>query len=205
MRLSDNCSERLGLSLPNAGAAFDSKAMKVEADAYLDFPRELVFETYRDRLPELVPHLPDVERITVESREEEGAIVRLVNRWQARAEVPKVARSIVKPEMMVWLDHATWDQDAWTVEWRIEHATFAEQVRCGGLNHYVADGDRTRLEIRGDLSVDAARIPGIPRMLAGTVAPVLERFIVGTIRPNLVSTADGVQAFLRSQERPDQG
>jgi hypothetical protein len=173
--------------------------MKVEADTFVDFPRELVFRTYRDRLTELVPHLPNVKRITVESRSDEGDVVKLVNRWEANAEVPKMARSVVKPEMMVWLDYATWDENAWTCDWRIEHATFARQVHCQGRNHYVAEGDRTRLEIRGEISVDATRIPGVPRMLAGTLAPVIERFIVQTIRPNLVSTADGVQAFLKSE------
>lgn len=172
--------------------------MKVEADTYIDFPRELVFRTYRDRLTELVPHLPNIRLITVESRVDEGDIVRLLNRWEANADVPKVARSVVKPDMMVWLDHAVWNESAWECDWRIEHATFADQVKCGGRNRYLEEGGRTKIEIRGELSVDAARIPGVPRMLAGTVAPVIERFIVQTIRPNLVSTADGVQAFLRS-------
>jgi len=176
------------------------RGMKVEADTFIDFPRELVFRTYRDRLPELVPHLPNVKEIRVESRSDEGPISQLVNRWEANADVPKMARSVVKPEMMVWLDHARWDEAAWTCDWRIEHATFREQVHCQGRNHYVADGDRTRLEIRGEISVDATRIPGVPRMLAGTLAPVIERFIVQTIRPNLVSTADGVQAFLKSEQ-----
>ncbi len=173
--------------------------MKVEADAVLDFPRDLVFQTYRDRLPELVPHLPNVRRITVESREDDPPVTRLLNRWEAAAEVPKVVRSIIKPEMLVWLDHALWNEETWECEWRIEHGAFAEQVHCSGRNRYVAVDDKTRLEIRGDLSVDAAKIPVVPRLLAGTVAPVLERFIVQTIRPNLVSTADGVQAFLRQQ------
>jgi len=173
--------------------------MKVEADAFIDFPRELVYSTYRDRLPELVPYLPNVKRISVESRTDEGDVTKLVNRWEANAEVPKVARSIVKPDMLVWLDHATWFQNDWAVEWQIEHLAFSQQVRCHGRNRYVDEGGRTRLEIRGELSVDASRIPGVPRMLAGTVTPVLERFIVQTIRPNLVSTADGVQAFLKAQ------
>lgn len=173
--------------------------MKVEADAHIDFPRDLVFRTYRDRLPELVPYLPNVKQITVESREEEGEVVRLVNRWVAAGEIPKVARSVIKPEMLIWLDHATWHQDEWYCDWRIEHATFARQVHCQGRNQYREEGDRTLIEIRGELSVDAARIPGIPRMLAGTITPVIERFIVQTIRPNLVSTADGVGAFLQAQ------
>ncbi|NJK88270.1 MAG: hypothetical protein HC923_02010 [Myxococcales bacterium] len=174
--------------------------MKVEADARLDFPRASGLPDVPRPACGARPHLPNIERITVQSRSDEGSVARIVNRWVAKAEVPSVARAVVKPEMMVWLDHAVWNQDRWEVEWRIEHATFAEQVKCGGLNRYFEDGAHTRIEIRGDLSVDAARLPGVPRLLAGTVAPVIERFIVATIRPNLVSTADGVRAYLR--ERP---
>ena len=43
-------------------------SMKLEADARIAFPRELVFSTYRDRLPQLVPFLPDVKSIVVQER-----------------------------------------------------------------------------------------------------------------------------------------
>jgi hypothetical protein len=45
--------------------------MKLEADAKIAFPRELVYSTYRDRLHELVPFLPDVKGITVTTRTDE--------------------------------------------------------------------------------------------------------------------------------------
>ena len=78
--------------------------MKLEAVATLSFPRPLVFSTYRDRLPQLVPHLPNVEKIEVLEREEapggEAGVVRLLNLWFAKADVPKVAQSVIKPEML---------------------------------------------------------------------------------------------------------
>ncbi len=79
--------------------------MKLEADARISFPRELVYSTYRDRLPELVPYLPNITGITVKSREDEGQVSKLLNVWDAQAEIPKVAQAIIKPEMASWLDH----------------------------------------------------------------------------------------------------
>lgn len=176
--------------------------MKLEADSRLSFPRELVFSTYRDRLPQLVPHLPNVKAITVLKREDApgGAqgISKLLNLWEARGDIPKPAQAVLKPEMLAWHDHATWNQNDWTVEWRVETKMFTENVRCGGKNRYVAlpDGG-TLLEIRGNLEVDLKGIPGVPRFLAGTIAPMVEKFVIALLTPNLVSVAKGLERFLQ--------
>lgn len=179
--------------------------MKLEADSRVSFPRALVFSTYRDRLPELVPHLPNVRAITVEKREDGvgGApgVTRMLNRWEAKGEIPKAAQAVIKPEMLAWLDHAVWDQDHWTVEWRIETRMFTENVKCFGKNRYLElSPQSTLLEIRGELTVDLKGIPGVPRLLAGAVAPAVERFVVALLTPNLISVAKGLEAFLRAEE-----
>ena len=178
--------------------------MKLEADARIAFPRELVFSTYRDRLPQLVPYLPDIKSITVQERVEDAdgkpGVTRLLNLWEASTEVPKVAQGVIKPDMMAWLDHATWDQNAWTCDWRIETKMFTENVHCRGHNTYRAEGDETILEIRGELDVSLKGVPGVPKFLAGKVAPHIEKFIVNLLQPNLVSVADGLQAFLKEEQ-----
>jgi hypothetical protein len=176
--------------------------MKLEADARIRFPRELVYRTYRDRLPELVPHLPNVKKITVQRREDDAGgpgVTRLLNLWEAKGDIPKVAQGVLKPEMLAWLDHATWNQGAWTCDWRIETRMFTENVRCGGHNEYVEDGDHTILKIRGELEMTLKGIPGVPSFLAGTVTPHVEKFIVSLLTPNLLSVAEGVERFLIAQ------
>jgi hypothetical protein len=175
--------------------------MKLEADARIAFPREVVYSTYRDRLPALVPYLPNIKGITVQKREDQGAVSKLVNLWEAKGEVPKVAQSVIKPEMLAWLDHATWDQDAWTVDWRIETRMFTENVKCFGHNTYEADGSGCLLKIRGELNVDLKGIPGVPRLLAGTVAPHVEKFVIALLTPNLLSVAKGLDAFLQAEQK----
>src|SRR5437773_1440734 len=98
--------------------------MKLEGDARIVFPRPLVFATYRDRLPELVPYLPNIREIKVLEREEkpggqEGHL-RLLNLWRASADIPKVAQAVLKPEALAWKDHAHWNENDWTCEWRVE-------------------------------------------------------------------------------------
>jgi hypothetical protein len=179
--------------------------MKLEADARIPFPRTLVFSTYRDRLPQLVPHLPNIKEIAVLEREErpggtEG-VTRMLNLWKASAEIPKVAQAVIKPEALAWKDHARWNQNEWTCDWRVETQMFTENVRCGGRNHFVEQGESTILEIRGELEIDLAGIRGVPKFLAGTIAPVVEKFIVALLTPNLVSVSKGLEAFLRSEAK----
>lgn len=171
--------------------------MKLEADARIAFPRDLVFRTYRDRLPELAAHLPDIKSIRVDERKDEGDRSELVNSWEAETKIPKVAQAVIKPEMLTWLDFATWNLEDYSCEWRIQTRMFTEQVRCGGRNVYVEDGEATILKIRGDLEVDLKGIPGVPGFLAGRVRPHVERFVVDLLTPNLLSVAGGLEAFLR--------
>lgn len=175
--------------------------MKLEADARIAFPREMVYAAYRDRLPEMVPYLPNVRAIRVESRDDypEQGRTELVNVWEANAEIPKILGSFVKPDALAWTDRATWHQGAWTCDWRIEPRVFTQSVKCWGTNTYREDGEATILEIRGELEIDAKGL-GVPRMLAGKVAPAVEKFIVNLIKPNLVSTADGLEQYLKQQQ-----
>ena len=176
--------------------------MKLEADARIAFPREVVFSAYRDRLAELVPYLPNVRSIEVQERTDSvGGVegrTNMVNIWSANADIPKLLQGVVPPDAVKWTDRAEWDQSLWTCKWQIEPAVFTRNVRCGGLNTYREENGQTLLEIRGHLEVDPTGIPGVPRLLAGKVAPMVESFIVNLIKPNLVSVADGLGQFLKA-------
>ena len=175
--------------------------MEIRTDTILTWPRKVVYETYRDRLAELVPYLPNVEKITVASSEREGATLHLLNEWKAKGDIPRVARSIIKPEMLRWKDFADWHDDEWSVDWRMELAFLNEVVETHGRNRFVEMGDdRARVEIRGVLNIDGSKIPGVPRLLGRKIAPQIEKFVVSLIKPNLVKTADGVQRFLDEQQ-----
>jgi hypothetical protein len=173
--------------------------MLVESDAFLSFPRALVFSTYRDRLPELVPYLPNVRSIQTQSRHEDGDKVELANLWQGSGDdIPAIARGVLKPEMLSWIDRACWTESDHTCRWRIESPVLKDSIQCHGTTTFTEDGSRTRVRITGDLSVNAKGIPFIPKLLASKIVPVVERYIVSAIRPNLTSVAGGVDAFLQA-------
>jgi len=175
--------------------------MQLIVDTLLPFDRSLVFRTYRDELPKLVELVPNVRRVVVLSREDEGLISRLVNEWEGGGEIPAAARMVIGDSMLGWTDYATWNETAWTCEWRIETRAFREAVKCHGVNTYLEQGSgQTRIEIRGDLLIDTSKIRGVPKLLSKKVGNAVSEFLCAKVTPNLKATNEGLGRYLERRE-----
>jgi hypothetical protein len=172
--------------------------MLISADLSIPFPRALVYETYRDKLVELLPYMPNVRRLTVQSRRDEGAKVHCVIEWHGGGEIPMAARAILSENMLSWTEHDLWNEAEFLLEWRIETHAFTEAVDCTGKNRFIADGNTTIIESRGELKIDSTRIKGVPHFLATGVAHLLEDFLGTKIEPNLIQMGAGVRHYLET-------
>lgn len=175
--------------------------MQLTADAKIPFPRHLVFSTYRDKLVDMVPYFQNVRKIEIKSRKDSGPIVEFVNIWHGGGEIPTAARAFISDAMLSWTDIAKWDETNWTCYWRIETHAFTEAVTCQGENKFVEDATGTSLQIRGSLSIDAAKVKGVPGFLATKVGKTVEEFLAERIRPNLLEASAGVRAYLEAQQK----
>jgi hypothetical protein len=173
--------------------------MLLSADSTLSFPRPVVFATYRDQLADLVEFLPNIRSIEVKTRKDAGKLTELLNEWHGGGEIPAAARAFLSESMLSWTDYATWNEDEWTCVWRIETHAFTEAVSCAGENRFVEVGGGTRLEIRGELSIDGHKIKGVPKLFSKTVAKTVEDVLVKKITPNLLSVSDGLRKYLEQK------
>jgi hypothetical protein len=175
--------------------------MKIHGSQSLTHPARLVFETLRDKTPELVAIMPNIEGVEVLSREEQPPVVKLYNRWQgAQSDVPAVARPFVKKELISWFDRAAWNEETLSCEWKIEAVVGRDCFSCMGTTVITADGeDRSHFTLEGELSIDPDHVPGVPKFLARKVRAPLERFIARAISPNLTGIASAVQRYLDGQ------
>jgi hypothetical protein len=171
--------------------------VKFRFDQIINHPRQLVFETYRDRLPELVPYLPNCDRIEVVERSEPAPdVVKLKNLWYGNVKIPKAARPFVKDELMSWFDHATWSSRQYAVDWVFELRVFTEAATCSGRNTFEdIDGERTRYLLTGELLIDLGKMPFIPRIFR-PLAPRVEKWLIDGVQPNLESIGAAVGKFL---------
>ena len=170
--------------------------MNISFDADIAFPRVLVFQTYRDKLVELVPYLPNVSDIEVQSRCEQSGKVHCVNVWHGGGEIPDMARAVLGEEMLSWTEYNIWDEATFTLEWRIETHGFTAAVSCAGKNTFVAVDESTVVENRGQLVIIPEKLGGIPAFLQHQVAEIVEEFLGHKVEPNLRQMSEGVDRYL---------
>lgn len=174
--------------------------MQISVVTTVPYPRDVVFDSMRTEMPNLVEYLPNIAKIEVLSEEVEDDVVRLVNRWQAaKTEIPAVARPLIDPARIYWIDHAAWWLDAYRCDWRLEMGFMAERVKANGATTYHEIEGGTELRIEGDLSFDLAGM--LPRMIAKSATPKVEAFVVKMIEPNFQKTADALTAYLDANQR----
>jgi hypothetical protein len=178
--------------------------MEFNVETTIAYPRQLVFETLRDHIVDLVPYLPDVDKIkVVERKQVSDTEVFLLNHWFGKTNIPAMVKSILKPEMLQWKDHANWYADQFYCSWRLE-SLFADNLfACSGTNTFAEHGEaETRMNIKGRLDVYAERaVPSLMKGLAKKLGPQIEKIVVRTITPNFTTVAQGIQKYLDAQKK----
>ena len=170
--------------------------MRLESTGKIQQPLETVFELVRDRLPDVVPYMPNVDRIVVDSREEADGKVRIVNTWFAKADIPQAAKKILKPEILSWTDRAEWDNAAHHVDYVLESKLGREIYDARGRNSFRATDDGgTELTVSCEITIHADKVPGVPKFLAKKFMPAVEALIKKIMEPNLMSLADGLNRY----------
>jgi hypothetical protein len=173
----------------------------IQASSKLTHSARAVFETIRDKTPELADMMPSIESVEVLSREAEGSVVSLYNRWQGtKGDVPRVLRPFASKETTAWFDRAAWDESSLSCKWSIESVVASKMFSCTGGTQIIAEGDEScTFKLAGELVVDPKHIPGCPGFLAKRLKDPFEKFIVNSISPNLTRIADAVQQYLDKQ------
>lgn len=178
--------------------------MRIEGKERISHPSRIVFETLRDKTPELAALMPNIESMTVTERVDTPPITKLKNRWQGKLDdLPKAIRPFVNKDIAAWCDEAEWNAETLLCSWKIRSMMADEIVQCSGTTRITADGDAAAtFTLVGELRIDPAKVPGIPRFLAGTVRDPIERFIANALSPNLTSIAKAVQKYLDIKANP---
>jgi hypothetical protein len=173
--------------------------MKFEVIDTLPHPVGRVYQTLRDKLVDLVPYLPDVKSIECISREDlPDGRTKMVNHWHAEDKIPAALKSFIKPEQLGWIDHAEWDAKSFSVNWRLEMMFFKEYVDVHGHNTFTEENGKTTFTLRGELNLDLAKHPMVPRLLARTITGQVEKLVLALVKPNLVKVNRGVEKHLES-------
>ena len=167
------------------------------------YPLDLVWTTIRDRMPEMVPMLGDVASITVlDRREAASGTIELVNEWRVHLNIPTMLNSVVKPEMLGWIDRAEWHDVTHECQWTIEPFFLTEAVRCVGTTVYepAIGGRGTRITFAGTLDIDNFQLGKIiPTSLCIPVSAALETLVATLVPKNFRKTTDALAKLLATR------
>ena len=178
-----------------------ASAVILHFDVDIAFPREVVFDAYRDEMTKLVSYLPNVRGIEVKSRKDDGPRAEMVLAWQGGGDIPAALRAVLSESMLSWTDYATWDRQTFRCDWRTETHALTDAVQSSGCNSFLDDGKgKTLLQLRGRFEIDARKIRGVPGFLAGRIGKALEEFLGGKIEANLIETAKGMARYLEERK-----
>jgi len=166
----------------------------IESEDRLNHDAREVYELVRDELPKLLPHLPDVEEVTqLEYTRLADNRVKVVNRWRAKATVPRLVAKFLPPDTFTWTDTANWKDDEYKVDYQLDG--FGYQVK--GTNWFKPDGDGTLIKITANIDIDPKKFK-IPRVLFRKVFPMIEETVKNALRPNLTALARGLASYFRA-------
>jgi hypothetical protein len=168
---------------------------KIDIKDQVAYPVDTVYETFRDKLKELLPYLPNISDIVVTKHDRTNEhTVSVVNVWKAKnKDIPSAVQRLVPPEKLQWTDYATWSDDKKSCAWRMEMGFLTDAIQCSGTTTYSGDGDKTAVHIQGEFKLDGSKLPFLVRPLVGTI----EEFVVKLIQPNLTEVNRGMEQYLK--------
>jgi hypothetical protein len=178
--------------------------MNIKTITILKHPTELVWVATRDRLPEIVPLLDDIESMTVQSREEKSdGTVNLVNVWKARPKFPAAVTSHIRPEMLAWNDYAQWSPRNFQCNWRMEPHFYTDRIKCYGVTRYepAMAGRGTRITFVTNIELFVRDLPGVPALLEDTLSKAIEFFVSALVPQNFRKIAQAVGSLLDTRSQ----
>lgn len=170
--------------------------MLLESKEIINRPLKEVFELVRDDIEALIPYMPNVSKIVIDSREEVDGGIKQVNTWYANAEIPGLLKKFLKPELLSWKDYANWKNSETLVDYELESVLGNDLFDAHGVNSFKAVGDdQTELTVSCNIKIYAAKVPGVPRILARKATPLIEGLLEKILAPNLTALGTGLNSY----------
>ena len=130
--------------------------MDFECISIVKYPLPVVWETMRDQLPELVSQQDDIDYIKVQKRAKKGTkSVHVISEWKADPPLPSLIKGFIKPDMLVWIDDADWNNEEHICHFTITPHYQVEEIHCVASIKFEqeAKGKSTKIIYSGTLTI----------------------------------------------------
>ena len=171
--------------------------MELTTKSIIERPSEEVYELVRDNLEKIVPFLPNVEKIEVKKHAPiDDDNTEVINHWYGKVEMPSLLKKFLVPEIFSWKDVAHWDNKNKCVEYKLQSFLANDLFDAQGKNVFKDLGDgTTELSISCSVKIYPDKVPGVPRLLASKVKPMIETLLEKMVGPNMTSLGEGLKEY----------
>ena len=164
--------------------------MRIEREEFLLHSADEVYPLVRDRLHELLPHLPGIESIEVLARTAAGkGKTRVKSRWRIRP--PALLGRLLPAAAFVWEEDAVWVDKSYRVDSTIHGYGYESR----GRTWYEPASDWTRVRVEADVSFLPHSVD-IPAENVEKIAAAAEQALRDAVEPNLAALLDAIRGRL---------
>jgi hypothetical protein len=161
--------------------------MRIEREEFLLHSADEVYPLVRDRLHELLPHLPGIESIEVLTRTAAGkGKTRVKSRWRIRP--PTLLGRLLPTAALVWEEDAVWVDKSYRVDSTIHGYGYESR----GKTWYEPASDWTRVRIEANVSFQPHSVD-IPAENLEKIASAAEQALREAVEPNLAALLDAIR------------
>ncbi len=155
--------------------------MRIEREDFLLHSADDVYPLVRDRLHELLPHLPGIESVEVLSRKAAAkGKTRVQSRWRIRP--PALLGRFLPAAAFVWEEDALWIDKSYSVESTLQGYGYESRART----FYEPASDWTRVRVEADVRFRPSSID-VPRENLEKIAAAADQALREAIEPNMTA------------------
>jgi hypothetical protein len=166
--------------------------MKIEREEFLLHSADEVYPLVRDRIAELLPHLPGIQSVEILSRQRlRKGKTRVRSRWRIRP--PALLGRLLPATAFVWHEDAMWNDRTYCVESRIRGYGYESHAKT----FYEPASDWTRVRIEAEISFRPGSAD-IPKENVEKIVNAAQDALREAIEPNMTALLDAIRERLGS-------
>jgi hypothetical protein len=160
--------------------------MRIEREQFLLHPADRVYPFVRDRIEELLPHLPGVKSMQILSRVSEGkGKTRVRSHWELRP--PPLLGRLLPASAFVWEEEALWIDKKYCVESRVRGYGYESRAKT----FYEPASDYTRVRIEAEVTFRPETVD-IPKESLEQILAQAEDTLREAIEPNMTALIEAI-------------
>ncbi|MCW3127772.1 MAG: hypothetical protein JWO03_3430 [Bacteroidetes bacterium] len=174
--------------------------MDFKCSETLKYPLALTWETMRDYLPDIAMLQDDIEFVRIERRTKKAKSLHVVSTWKSDPPLPSFLKGVIKPEMLIWTDDATWDNENHVCHFNIITHYKVEDITCVGTIEFedAAKGKNTKITYSGVFTI--AKTAKSSMFMTGFVIRGIEALAGTLIAKNFAKAVKALGDTIKAQK-----